>query len=147
MITSHKVIIGGHSERTWIICHFNVPIPPQLILFLRVPVSSLFLVCVLETVCLFVIIYITFLGYLLTKIIDNIEEWCHWLLSFRGSWTLNTLEIIIVGLLLEFIFAWLHPISNDHIFDIVPCICFSFDILLLEEIYEAILINVMTKRF
>ena len=67
------VSIGGHFEITWIICNFNVPLPPQFISFLRVPVSSFFLVQFFDTLCLFVIIYLNLIGYLLTTFHDGIE--------------------------------------------------------------------------
>ena len=138
------VIIGVHFERTVIICHFNLPITPQLISFQIITVSSFFIVWVLDNVYLFAIIYITFLGYFMNKILDDIEVWCHWPVSVRVSWLLKTPESIIVGFLLEFSFVWLHPISNAHIVALVPFPFISFDIILLEESYEALLINITT---
>ena len=131
----------------WIICHFNVLLPPQLISFLRVTVSSYFIVWVLDTVYLFVMIYIILIGYFLTTFLDHIEVWCHWHVAFRGSWLLKMPEIIIVGFLLEFIFVWLNPRSDTHIVSLMPCIWLSFDIILLKYSYKALLINVMTNIF
>ena len=147
MITSYGLRIGGNFKRTLNICHFNVPIPPQLISLLRVNVYSFFLSWVIDAVCLFVIIYITFLGYLLTTFLDDIEVWCNWPVAFRGSWLLKMPESIITGFLLEFIFLWLNPSYNAHIVAIVQGICFSFYILVLEESYEALLINVTKNVF
>ena len=140
------VIIGGHFERMWIIFHFNVPIPPQLISFIRVLVSSCFLLWVLDTICMFVIIYTTLIWYLLIIFIDYIEVWCRWPVAFRGSWILKMPEIIIVGFLLKFSFVWLQPSSISHIVSIVTCLCISFDILVLKESYDTLLINVMAKK-
>ena len=147
MITSYTVRIGGHFERTWIICHFNVPVPPQLISFLTVPVSSFFLVWFIYTVCLFLIIYITFIWYLLITFLDDIELWCNLPVVFRGCWLLKTPEIIIIGLFIDFSFVWLHSIFNAHTVALVPCFCLYLDILVLEESYEALLIDVTTKMF
>ena len=147
MVTSYTEMFGGNFKITWIVCNLNVPIPPQFISFVRVSFSSFFLIWVLDTVCLFIIIHITFLWYLMTKFLDEIEVWCHWPVAFRGSWILMMPESIIFGFLLEFIFVWLRPRSNAHIVALLPCLCFPFDIMLLEESYEAILINVMKKIF
>ena len=96
---------------------------------------------------MFVRISIALIGYLLNTFIDEIELWCHWPAAFRGSWLMNTLKSIIVGFFLEFILVWLHPIYNAHIFALVPCLCISFDTMVLEESYEALIINVMKEMF
>ena len=85
MITSCIVIIGCHFKRTWSICHFIVPISPQLFLFLRVPITPFFLVWVLDTVCLFLIVYITLLVYFLNTFLYDIEVWFNWPVDFRGT--------------------------------------------------------------
>ena len=66
-------------------------------------------------------------------------------MEFRGSWFLKTPECLIFGFLIEFSFVLLHPRSNVHIVSLVPCLCLSFDILVLKYSYEALLINVMIK--
>ena len=141
------VRIGELFERTWIICHFNEPLPSQLISFLRVPITSFFLVWVIETVCMFVLIYTTFLVYLLTTFLDDIEVWCNWPVAFMGSCILKMPEIVIVGFFLVIIFVWMHPSSKFHIVALGTCLCNSFDILVLEESYETLLANFMTKTF
>ena len=104
----------------------------------------LFLVLVIETVCMIVINYINYIGCLLNTLLDEIEFWCHWPVDFRGSWILNTPESIIVCFLLQLRFVCLNPISKAHIAVLVifpP----SFDIMVLSESYEALLINIMTR--
>ena len=78
--------------------------------------------------------------------------WLYWSVvlftcGIDGSWLLNTPEIIIVGILIGFIFVCLRPISKAHIVSLVPCPCFSFDILVIEESYGALLINLMVIVF
>ena len=63
-------------------------------------------------------------------------------MAFRGSWILKTSEIIIVGFPLYFSFVLLHPSYNAHIVALVTFLCISFYILVLEDSYEALLINV-----
>ena len=139
MITSHMVKIEGHFKITWVICHFNVPIH-KISCFL-------FVSCMGYWHCMYVCHnVITFIGYLLTTFLDDIEVWCHWPMDFRGYWLLKTPEIIIIGFLLEFSFVWLHPSFNANIVALVPFIFLSFDIMVLEESYEALLINFMTKN-
>ena len=149
--TLHDYIIPGNNwrpcKKTWILCHFNVTIPVKLILFLIVTVSSYVLVQALDTVCLFFIIYITLLEYLLTKFLDEIKVWCHRPVAFKGSWLLNMPDCIIIFFLLEFRFVCLHLISNAHMADLAPCLCIYFDIPVLKEGYEALRINSTTNNF
>ena len=119
----------------------------KLILFLIVTVSSYVLVQALDTVCLFFIIYITLLEYLLTKFLDEIKVWCHRPVAFKGSWLLNMPDCIIIFFLLEFRFVCLHLISNAHMADLAPCLCIYFDIPVLKEGYEALRINSTTNIF
>ena len=64
---------------------------------------------------------------------------------FTGSWFLNTPESVSVGFLLEFSFLFLQNSPKANIVSLVPCLCISFDILVIEESYEALLVNVTTK--
>ena len=105
----------------------------------------IFLVWDIEIFCIFIIIYITLLRWLLVTFLDDIEVLCHWTVAFRGSWFLNKPRSIIVGFLLEFRFLCLHHSLKDDIVALVPCIFFYFDILVLKDSYEALLINVKTK--
>ena len=99
-----------------------------------------------DTVCIFFIIYIILLGYLLTTFIYNLEFLCHWHMAFRGSWLLKTSDSIIVDFLIWFSFVLLYASSYVHVVALVPCLCISFDILVLKESYEELIINVMTKK-
>ena len=94
----------------------------NILLFLIVTVTSFILVWVIDTVYLYFRIYINFLGFLLTKCFDEIEVWCYWPVALRGFWLLYTPKHIIVGFLLDFIFVFMHPISNNHAVSLVPCI-------------------------
>ena len=77
----------------------------------------------------------------------EIEVWHNLTVEFRGSWILKAPGSTIFGFILEFIFVWMQPISNAHILSLVPCLHIYFDILLLEDSYEALLTNITIKSF
>ena len=140
------VIIGDPFGITWIICHFNVP-NTTIDLIPKSSCYLIFFVSVLDTVFVFVIIYITLIGYFMTIFLDDIEVWCRWPVAFGSSWILKTPESIIVGFLLEFIFIWLNPRPKSHIVSLMPCFCIYFNVRFLGENYEAIFINIVTNSF
>ena len=79
-------------------------------------------------------------------------SWSHWSVmsltcGLQGFLDSEYARKYLFFLLLEFSFVWLYPISNDHIIALVPFICIYFYILTLEESYEALLINFMTRIF
>ena len=130
-MTSYIVKIAVHFKRTWIICLFNVPIPPLKILKLHV--TSFLILWFLDTVCMFFRIYITLLGLLLSTFCDDIEVLYHWPVTLRSSWIIHMPKSIIIGFFLEFRFVCLNPISKSHIFSHVPFNCFRFVIMVLED--------------
>ena len=50
-------------------------------------------------------------------------------------------------MIIEFIFVSLNPIPKDHIVDLVPCISYSLDVLVLKDSHKTLLINFMENIF
>ena len=113
--------------------------------FLRVDITSFIILWVIDTVRLFLRIYITFIGLILTTFLDDIEVCFNWTVDLRGSWLVYTPESIIIGFLLRFSFVFIHPIYKYYIIYLVTCHFFYFNIMVLEDSYEALLPNVMTN--
>ena len=91
---------------------FYVPIPKKN---LRVSVFSFLPLWVIYYLCMFVIIYYTFLGCPLSIFLDYIGVLCRGPVVFRGCWIINGPEIVIFGFGIDFILVFLHPISKYYI--------------------------------
>ena len=142
-------IIHGHNcmpfQKNMNNLEFYVPIPP-IFLLQRVLVSSFILVWVIDTLNMFIRIYVTLIGLLTAKFLGDIELGCNIPTALRGSLILHMPRSIIIGLLLEFSLVCLCPRSKAHILAIVTFILFSYGIMILKDSYKALLINVMAYK-
>ena len=118
---------------TRIKCNYIYLFREKNILVLRVSVSWFLLVWDIDSLSLFLRIYITLVVFIIIRFLDDIEVWFHILVVFRCSWILHIPENIIVDSLLDFILLVMNPSSKAYVFYLVPCIILFLDVVVLKD--------------